>query len=125
MKYKTTILTLTLSTLSLFAYYLYGQDRTEMSKLERDRMDSLQKVDLKVQEQQIAEDKNAIDNAKNASIQTKAKAKEAQRVERDASAASSESKKALKMELNAQKARKNADQQSQKASDARDKSDKN
>jgi hypothetical protein len=125
MKYKTTILTLTLSALSLFAYNLYGQERTEMSKLERDRMDSLQKVDLKVQEQQKAEDKVAIDNAKNASIETKAKAKEAQRVEREASAASNESRKALKMEKNAQKARKNADQQSQKASEARDKSDKN
>jgi hypothetical protein len=125
MKLKTISLTLILSALSLFSYELYGQERTEMSKQERDRLDSLQKVDIQVQEQQKADDKNAMDDAKSATIQTKAKAKEAQRVERDANAASVESKKALKMEKNAQKARKNADQQSQKASEARDKSDKN
>ncbi|HJZ39948.1 MAG TPA: hypothetical protein VJ203_06260 [Bacteroidales bacterium] len=125
MKFKTVIATAGLFTLSLFACELYGQEPTEMSKHDRERMDSLKKVDIQVQEQQRADNKEAMDNAKDANAQSKAKAKEAQRIEQDATNASRESRKALNMEKKAQKARRNADSQTQKASDARDKSDEN
>ncbi|MBN1791430.1 MAG: hypothetical protein JW830_13090 [Bacteroidales bacterium] len=107
------------------AFQVYGQESPEMSNRDKERTDSLQKVDMQVMEQQRADNKDALDNAKDASMESQAKAKEAQRVERDATVASRESKKALRMERNAQKARRNADRQTQKASDARVKSDSN
>jgi hypothetical protein len=125
MKFKTVIVTVGLFALSLFACELYGQEGVELSKSEQERIDSQAKKDVQVQEQQSSDNKEAMDNAKDAKVESKANAKEAQRVGRDATAASRESKKALQMERKAQKARKNADSQSQKASDARDKSDDN
>lgn len=126
MNYKTIFFTVTLSAFSLFTFQLYGQDQPAvMSTNEHARMDSLQKVDKKVQQEQKAKDERTIDNAKAKSNDTKAKAKEAKRVENDANDASNQSKKALKTEKKAQKARKDADEQAKKASDARDKSNNN
>lgn len=122
MNLKTIILTLTLGALSLCTYNIYGQDHT---RTEHNSMDSIQKANKKMQEQQKAKDERTMENAKDASKETKARAKEARRVEQDASDASSESKKALKTEKKAQKARKNADEQAKKAVEAREKSDNN
>lgn len=90
---------------SLFTYELYAQDNNRAAKREQNRKNSLQRVDQKLQDQQRLDDKNTMDDAKNASFQSKAKAKEAQRIEKDANNASIQSKRALKMEKNAQKAR--------------------
>jgi hypothetical protein len=106
-------------------FQVYGQEIPEVSNRDKERIDSLQKIDLQVKEQQRVDNKDAMDEAKDASVESKAKAKEAQRIEREATEASRESKKALKMEKNAQKSRRKADQQTQKASDARVKSDSN
>lgn len=115
-----------LSMASLFTYELYGQEQpSEMSKSEQNRMDSLKKVDAKIQQQQNAADEKTINDAKEASKETKANAKEAKRIEQDANNASNESRKALKSEKKAQKARKNADKQATKAEDARQKSNNN
>ena len=106
-------------------FQVYGQETPELSTRDKERADSLQKNDLQMKEQQRADNKDAMDMAKDASVESQAKAKEAQRIERDATVASRESKKALRMEKNAQKARRNADRQTRKASDARFKSDSN
>ncbi|HEX2934825.1 MAG TPA: hypothetical protein VHO72_05690 [Bacteroidales bacterium] len=126
MKFKTIILTLTFGAMLLFTFDLYGQEEpAAMSKSEHARMDSLLKTDKQIQQQQQAEDKKTIDDAKEASKDAKVKADEAKRIEQDASNASNESKKALRTEKKAQKARRNADKQAQKAEDARQKSNNN
>jgi hypothetical protein len=117
MKLKTVILSLTLSAPVLFAGELLAQDQ---------RADSIQAVnnaiEVKVQEENDAE---RLSDAKDERRRTKAKAKEAARVEREASDAARESKNALRTEKKAQKARKQADAQAKKASKARTKSEKN
>jgi hypothetical protein len=125
MKFKTIMLTLTLSGLSLFTYDVCGQETFVMSKSEQDRKDSLQKVNKVEQNQQTVRDVDRMNNVQDASKVTEANAKEAQRVEKDASNAAKESKNAVKAEKKAQKARKNADKQALKASQARAKSDNN
>jgi len=121
MKLRTVILTFIVSALSLFTCELYAQETNEMSDRQKAASDSIQKA----HEMQNKLDRNAIDDAKEAKNETKIKEKEAVRIKRDASDASVQSKKALKMEKNAQKSRRSADQQSKRASDARDKSDNN
>jgi hypothetical protein len=64
-------------------------------------------------------------DAKNAERKTKAKAKAARRVNRDASIAAKEAKNALRAEKKAQRARKDADKQARKAVQAKDISDEN
>ena len=125
MKLKTILLIFTISALSLFTHELYGQDNVQMRNNDPSRMDSLNNVNKKIQDKQIAVDKETLNNAKEESRKTKTKAKEARRIERDANNASSESRKAVKTEKKAQRARKNADSQSKKALNARDKSDNN
>jgi hypothetical protein len=120
MKIKTIILALSLVGLSLFVTQAYGQARDEMGKDKQDRVDSLQQV---LDQKGKDEDRMAV--AKNARKETKAKAREAQRVEQEASDAARESRSALRIERKAQKARKNADRQAQRASKARDRSNKN
>lgn len=70
-------------------------------------------------------DSNRIASAKEARRETKAKAKEAKRIQRDADDAAKQSKEALKAEERAQQSRKDADAQSKKALDARAKSNEN
>jgi hypothetical protein len=127
MKFKTIIiLVLSLAALVLFTSESNGQERTEMSKGEQDRLDSLQTLykrdEIRAQREK---DENTIADAKQDKRETKAKAKEAQRIEREANDAARESRYALRTEKKAQKARKNADAQAKKALKARNRSDKN
>jgi hypothetical protein len=126
MKLKTTILTLTLSALSLFAIDSYGQDRPLMSKEDHERMDSLEAAHKKEQARlQQAKDEANMDNARDSKRKAKAIAKEAKRVETEADNTARESQKAYRAEKKAQKSRKQADKQAEKAAQAKNKSDKN
>jgi hypothetical protein len=122
MKVRTIISIFSLITATLLSFESFGQD---LKTREQARTDSIRKIDQNLQNQQQSKDQYRMDNAKDASNDTKAKAKEAKRVEQDATNASDQSKKALKQEKRAQKSRSKADQQAKKASKARDKSDNN
>jgi hypothetical protein len=124
MKLKTIILTLTLSAPVLFASEVFAQDQPVLSNEEFVRMDSVQSA-KKAAVIQKEQDEDRLTTAKDEKRKTKAKAKEAARVEREASDAARESRNALRTEKKAQKARKHADAQAKKASRARIKSEKN
>lgn len=110
---------------SLFTLQLSAQD-TPMSRTEYNRMDSVQGVYKRDQVQtQKAEDLQNMTDAKNERSETKAKAKEAQRIEGEANDAAKQSKNALKSEKKAQKQRNKADKQADKAKASREKSDLN
>jgi uncharacterized protein (DUF3084 family) len=113
MKYKTVFSTLALSAASLFIGELYAQNLPPLTKAE----DQAQ-----AQKSQEAEKMTAV---KNEQAETKAKAREAQRVGEEADDAAKQSKDAVKAEKKAQKSRKKADKQAQKAKAARDKSNLN
>ena len=123
MKYKTIILTLAAA--SLFAGQAFAQNSDVMTQAQRDRKDSVETATHQEAQVQTRNDENRMADAKLDRKETKAKAKEAQRIENEANDAARQSKNALKAERKAQKSRKQANQQAQKASDARDKSDKN
>ena len=126
MKINTIILTLTLGGLSLATSELYGQERADMTSGEQHRSDSLQTMYRNEQVQSQKEnDEDRLDNARVARRETKAKAKEARRVEAEANSAAKESKIALRQEKMAQRNRRQADAQAEKASKARDKADRN
>jgi TPP-dependent pyruvate/acetoin dehydrogenase alpha subunit len=124
MKYKTFILTLTFITASVITSKVQAQYRNESNNTELDRKDSLETVRNEVKMQET-KDENAIANAKADKKETKAKAKKAKRIEREANDAAKESKYALRSERKAQKSRKQANDQAKKASKAREKSDQN
>ncbi len=123
MKYKTIILTLAAA--SFFAGQAFAQDSNVMTQAQRERKDSVQTATHQEAQVQNRNDENRMADAKLDRKETKAKAKEARRVENEANDAAHQSKNALKAERKAQKSRKQANQQAQKASDARDKSNKN
>jgi hypothetical protein len=126
MKYKTILSFLFVTAASLSSFELLAQPESSMSKIEYDRMDSLQAVYKRDQIQtQKAEDAETIRDAKADQVETEAKAKEADRVEDEAQDAAKQSKTALKTEKKAQKLRKDADKQADKAKAAREKSDLN
>lgn len=125
MKYKNTILTITLGALSIFSYEVYAQEQGSMSKREIAHMDSVEAESKKVIQAQKTKDENTMADFRRDKKQTKAKAKDAQRIERDANAAARESRVALRAERRAQQSRKDANKQAEKAEKARDKSDKN
>jgi hypothetical protein len=126
MKFKTIIVTLTLSTFSLWSLELYGQEKAEVTNAEQARMDNLRKLHLEEQTQTQDEmDSKRMTKVVNDRKATKAKAKEAKRVGKDADDAARESKGALKAEKKAQKARKQADKQAKKAAKARKTSNDN
>jgi hypothetical protein len=106
---------------------LFGkaQDRDTMSRDEISRMDSIELVTSKAEQLQKSDDESRLAEAKLDRRQTRAKSKDAKRVEKDASAAARESRSALRAERKAQKSRKAATKQSKKASDARERSDRN
>lgn len=125
MKITKTILSFTFGALSLFAFDVSAQ-QTEVSKEEYNRADSTKATYERDQIQtQRQEDVEKMTDAKNERSATKAKAKEAQRIENEANDAAKESKNALRAERKAQKARKQADKQAHDADDARKKSDQN
>lgn len=125
MKNKNIMLMAAMSLLSLFSSELFAQERNDMSKAEIAHADSLAAVSLKEEQVQQTNDANTIAEYKIDRNQTRAKARDAQRVENEANAAARESRSALRAEKKAQKARTDATRQAKKASKAREKSDKN
>jgi hypothetical protein len=128
MKYTKILSLIAVSAASLFTFELFAQDTqdTPVSKFEYNRADSLKAIYERDQAQtQKADDVEKMNDAKNERSETKAKAKEAQRIEDEADDAAKQSKNALKTEKKAQKLRKQADKQAEKAETARDKSDLN
>jgi hypothetical protein len=102
-----------------------AQDRDNMSKNEIAKMDSTQSANQRADQLQKTNDDNRMAEAKLDRKQTRAKSKDAQRVEREASSAARESRAAVRTERRAQKSRKEATRQAKRASDARAKSDRN
>ena len=95
---------------------LYAQEQREVTQNDT--------VTEQVKNQETL-DAERISNAKSDKKATKAKAKEARRVESDANDAARESKNAYRAEKKAQKSRKKADKQAESAENARNKSDQN
>jgi hypothetical protein len=125
MKYKTFILTFTVIAASLITSNVHSQNPRDTIKVEAQRKDSIDaamKTEARVQE---TKDENTIARAKADRKETKAKANNARRIERDAENAAKESEHALRSERKAQKSRRQANEQAEKASKAREKSDKN
>jgi hypothetical protein len=125
MKYNNIFLALAFSTASLMTTTVSGQVQYEMSREEQHRKDSIEAVNADAAAVQQTNDKNRIADAKADRKETKAKAKAARNVERDASDAAQQSKQALRSERKAQKSRRQANDQADKASKAREKSDNN
>lgn len=105
-----------LSSIMYISIGAMAQSPTTVDQQRKTRADSLVKVE------QDSENLSQLESNKNT---TEAKAKEAQRVERDASDAAHESKIAYRKEKQAQKARNKADKQARKAAKARNKSNNN
>ncbi len=126
MKITKIILPLTFGALTLFAVEASAQESTEVTKRQYNQADST-KASYEREEAQTQRQKDTerMTDVKNERSDTKAKAKEAQRIENDANDAAKESKNALRTEKKAQKARKKADKQANDAKDARDKSNLN
>jgi hypothetical protein len=119
---------LTIAVLGLFLtvpFTMRAQDREDMSKKEIAKMDSVQFADARAEQLQKTTDETRMAEAKLDKKQTRAKSKDAKRVEQEATNAAHESKAALRAEKKAQKSRKQATKQAKKASDARAQSDKN
>jgi hypothetical protein len=114
-----------LGSIFLLPIYTMAQDRSSMSKIELAKKDSVESATLKADQLQKSNDENRLTEAKLDRKQTRAKAKEAKRVEQDANSAARESRAAVRTERKAQKSRKEATRQAKRASDAREKSDKN
>jgi hypothetical protein len=124
MKYKAIIITMSVAAASLFASKTFAQDNT-MSQVQRDHQDSVQTAKVTEARLETTKDENRMADAKLDRKQTKAKAKNAQRVENEASDAARESRYAVRAERRAQKSRKQANKQAEKAAKARDKSNSN
>ena len=119
------ILPLTISILALFTIQASAQEQTQVSNTQ-DQVDSMKTVYERDQAKTQREvDADRMTEVRNERGETKAKAKEAQRVENDANEAAKESKDALRTEKKAQKLRRKADKQAETAEDAREKSDRN
>lgn len=116
---------LALTSTVLVSQSTQAQDRDTMSKAEISTMDSVETATIKADQLQKSNDENRLSEAKLDRKQTKAKAKDARRVEQEANNAARESKAAVRTERKAQKSRREATRQAKRASDARAKSDKN
>lgn len=103
----------------------HAQERDTMSKVEIAKMDSIESSTLRADQLQKTNDEARLSEAKLDRKQTRAKSKDAKRVEKEASSAARESRAAVRAEKKAQKSRKDATRQAKRASDARAKSDKN
>ena len=122
MKNTNIVLMAVIGSLSLLSCELYGQEQKEMTGHETDSLEQASQREIHAQE---IRDKNTIADYEYDRKQTRATAKRAQRVENEANTAARESRYALRAEKRAQKARRDADKQAEKASRARIKSDKN
>ena len=126
MTYKTILSFLIVTAASLFTFELFAQPEPTMSKIESERIDSLEAIYKRDQVRaQKAKDAEAMRDVKSEQVEAKAKAQEADRIEDEAQDAAKQSKNALKTEKKAQKVRKQADKQADKAEAAREKSDLN
>jgi hypothetical protein len=131
MKRKNIILTTAFGALSLLSAQLYGQTPYKPGEhqiAQRDSLntaDSLYRVSENERQAIKAKDESTLAEYRDDRDQTKAKAREAQRVENEASAAAKESRSALRSEKKAQRARRDADRQAERASKARIRSDRN
>ena len=126
MKYKKILSFVVIMAASLLTLELFAQAESSMSKVEYNRIDSLQAIYKRDQAQtQKAKDTDAMQDVKAERAETKAKAKESARIDDEAQDAAKQSKSALKKEKKAQKLRRQADKQAEKAEAARDKSDLN
>lgn len=117
MKMKFTLLALTFGACTFLTSHLYAQEQQPVVTQDATVAEQVKSQD-KLDEERMAE-------ARSDRKATKAKAKDAQRVESDANSAARESKNAYKAEKKAQKARKKADKQAKSAEKARNKSNEN
>ncbi|MDQ2657312.1 MAG: hypothetical protein M3Y60_07810 [Bacteroidota bacterium] len=125
MKNQKIVLTIALGALSLFSCEVYAQQRSESGNENAMQIDSAEMATDEAARTQKIKDANTIADYKDDRKDTKAKAREARRVEKEANTAARESRYALRSEKRAQKARKDADKQAERASRARVKSDRN
>jgi hypothetical protein len=125
MKTTHAVAILAASSAFLFPVFAISQDRDTMTKIEIAKMDSTVSATLKADQLQKSTDENRMIEAKLDRKQTRAKSKDAKRVEQEASSAARESKVAVRTERKAQKSRREATKQAKRAADARAKSDKN
>jgi len=125
MKKRIIIPIFSLIAITLLSFESYGQATVNLKEREQVRADSIRSIDLDLKRLQESKDNYRMNDVKDASKETKEKARELKRIERDASDASRQSKRALKNEKKAQRSRKKADKQAKKALEARDKSDRN
>jgi cell shape-determining protein MreC len=111
----------------LVSHRAKAQDSTARSHTESALIDSLSKAYNEQETSKYERRKNSenLSDLKSEKKATKAKAKEAQRIENEANDAARESKIAYRQEKKAQRAREQADKQAKKAAKARTKSDKN
>lgn len=119
------IFSIIIGSMLLLPLYTNAQDRTQMSRDEIAKLDSVQSATAQAEQLQKSNDENRMAEAKLDRKQTRAKSKDAKRVEQEASSAARESRAAVRAEKKAQKSRKDATRQAKRASDARAKSDKN
>ena len=125
MKFNNTLSIAVLGAFLSFPLSLCAQDRDNLSKDEISKMDSVESSTQRAAQLQKATDENRMAEGKLDRKQTRAKSKDAKRVERDASNAARQSRIAVRTERKAQKSRKEATKQEKRASDARSKSDNN
>ena len=126
MKINTIFFTMIIGAFMLLSINAYGQDPTEMTQNESDRMDRFKTEyeDEQIKKQETS-NKTSIEELQDQRNASKVKAREAKRIQLDANKALRQSKKALAAEKTAQKARKDAIKQNQKSLDAIEKSDGN
>ena len=125
MKFRNLFSNLIIGTFFLLPFATHAQDRDAMSSSEIEKMDSIESVDMKAEQLQRMNDEDRLAAAKLDRKQTKARSKDAKRVEREASKAARESRAEVRAEKKAQKSRKDATKQAKKAADAREKSNEN
>ncbi len=124
MKNQRIVLTMALGALSLVTFDLSAQ-QTESGRNKVVHVDSAEMASQEEIRVQKTKDANTIADYQYDRKETKAKAREARRVENEANEAARESRYALRSEKRAQKARKEANRQADKASRARVRSDRN
>lgn len=123
MTYKTIIIALTIAmTLTNASKAQAQHEATKDQQRVKDSTDTA--LAQEVQREKVKDD-NRMADAKLDRKETKAKAKNAQRIENEANTAARESRYAVRSERKAQKSRNAANKQAEKAKNARIKSDKN
>lgn len=125
MKNQRIVLTIALGALSMVTFEINAQQQMESGRNRVVHVDSAEAAAQEEIRTQKTKDANTIADYQYDRKETKAKAKEARRVENEANTAARESRNALRSEKRAQKARKDADRQADKASRARVRSDRN